>query len=904
MRFAKMASMRLRALFQRNHVEEELDEELRYHVERGTEENVRAGMTPELARLQAIRSLEGIERRKEECRDARGTRWLERLATDFLYAWRQLLKQKLFSAVPVLTLALGIGATTAIYSVAKAVVFAPLPLPEPDRVVQIFQGFQNARYEAGSENRGMMAVRNGLFQDWRERSRYSFQNMAAYQTRQLILRSGDRTEVVDSFLAGDGFFETLDVSARLGRVFNATDYSEGARVVVLADPFWRAEFGADPTVVGREIVLDGAAYHVVGVMPPGFLPTRWERDPELWLPLNWDPATKYSRTLWSNLVYARLKPGVTLGHAQLEMDSIDRQLRIIYPEESADSVVVPLDGYLFGHYERMFKLLFAAAALLLLIACANIANLLLARALQRRREFALRSALGASRGAILQQLLAESLAIAGGGGLIGVVFSVALIRPVVALLPVTSKIPRLDQVRLDGGVLLFTMLISIGCGLLFGILPALRASSGDLAPALKSGGRGTSPVCHEGRWNDSLVAVEFALSLLLLVCGGLVTRAFLQLVHTDPGFRPAHAVALQLAIPPYRYPVPAKPSEDGARRQLYDRLQAAAQSIPEVEYAAVSRRLPFRQGWNPEGISIEGRPQLATAPGELPKINKALGWPIHGEMSFQTVSPGYFQALGVPLLRGRLLDSRDRPDAPMAAVINRAASRQFFPSEDPIGKRIANDGGPMTIVGVVGDPRLDGMDKPVLPEGFRPMSFEPSPNAWLIVRTREDVASMGNALRQVVHNVNAEIGVTELSTMSEVVSDSLWRERFSAVLIGLFAGFAIVIASAGVYAVISHAVERRTHELGVRVALGASGLDIARSVLRHCLRVSAMGTGLGLLLILTVVRFVPQASYSPGDLATLFVPAAGLLAVLAVIACAVPVRRARSIDPAATLRSE
>src|SRR5215472_1775359 len=519
MRIANMLRMRLRALFRRNRAEQDLDEELRYHVERDTEENIRAGMMPELARLQAIRSLEGIERRKEECRDARGTRWLERLAADFLYAWRQLLKQKLFSAVPVLTLALGIGATTAVYSVARAVVFAPLPLPEPDRVVQIFQGFQNARYEAGSENRGMMSVRNGLFQDWRERSR-SFQNMAAYQTRQLILRSGDRTEVVDSFLAGDGFFETLGVSARLGRVFNATDYSEGARVVVLADRFWRAEFGADPTVVGREIVLDGAAYRVVGVMPPGFLPTRWERDPELWLPLNWDPATKYSRTLWSNLVYARLKPGVTLGQAQAEMDSVDRQLRTVYPDESADSVVVPLDGYLFGHYERMFKLLLTAAALLLLIACANIANLLLARALQRRREFALRSALGASRAAILQQMLAESLAIAGAGGLIGVVFSLALIRPVLALLPVTSKIPRLDQIRLDGGVLLFTMLVSIGCGLVFGILPAIRASRGDLAPALKSGGRNGSSGRHEGRWNDSLAAAEVALSLLLLVCGG------------------------------------------------------------------------------------------------------------------------------------------------------------------------------------------------------------------------------------------------------------------------------------------------------------------------------------------------------------------------------------------------
>jgi putative ABC transport system permease protein len=903
MRLLTAVRMRLRALFRRNRVEEELDEELRYHVQRDTEENIRAGLPPETAHLQAVRSLEGMERRKEECRDARGTRWLERLAADFLYAWRQMLKQKLFTAVPVLTLALGIGATTAVYSVAKAVVFAPLPFAEPDRVVEIFQGFQNARFEAGSENRGMMSVRNGLYQDWRERCR-SFQSMAAQQNRQLILRSGDRTEVVDVFLAGDGYFETLGVPARLGRVLNAGDYAGGARVVVLADRFWRSEYGADPAVVGREVVLDGAAYRVVGVMPRGFLPTRWERDPNFWLPLHWDAATKYSRTVWGNLVYARLKPGVTREQAQADLDRVDRALRLVYPDEPADSVVVPFDGYLVGHYQRMFQLLLTAAALLLLIACANVANLLVARTLARRREFALRSALGASRAAIVQQMLAESLAIAAAGGFIGVALSSAFIRPVVSLLPVTSKIPRLDQVRLDGGVLLFTVLVSIGCGLVFGILPALRGSRCDLAEALKSGGRGGSRSRHEGRWNDSLAAAEVALSLLLLVCGGLLTRAFLQLVYTDPGFHPAHAVALQLAIPPYLYPVPAKPSEDAARRRLYERLQAAAQSLPEVEHAAVSRRLPFRQFWDPEGISIEGRPPLPAAPGQLPQINKALGWPIHGEMSFQTVSPGYFEALGIPLLRGRLLDSRDRPDAPMAVAINRAAMRKFFPNEDPIGKRIANEGGPMTIVGVVGDPRLDGMDSPVLPEAFRPMAFEPSANAWLIVRTRGDAASIGDALRQAVHRVNAEIGVIELSTMSEVVSNSLWRERFSAVLIGIFAGLAVVIASAGVYAVISHAVARRTHELGVRLALGAGGVDIARSVLGHGVRVTAAGAALGLLLTTAAARFAPPASYRFGDAAALFATAAVLLCLLALAACAVPLHRARSVDPAVTLRSE
>jgi predicted permease len=389
--------------------------------------------------------------------------------------------------------------------------------------------------------------------------------------------------------------------------------------------------------------------------------------------------------------------------------------------------VAPLDGYLFGNYERMFVLLLGSVGLVLLIACANVANLLLARALERQREFAVRSALGASRGAIRRQVLVESLVIACAAGLVGIALTPLLTRPALGLLPAASKIPRIDQVHLDPAILLLTSIVSIGSALLFGVLPAIRAGRGDLSFALNSRGRGSSLGKHEGRLSDSLVVAEVALSLMLLVGGGLLTRAFLKLLHNNPGFRPAQSVALQLSIPAYRYGNDdGKRSTDAGRRQLYDRLEQAIQSLASVEVAAISAKLPLRQFWDGEPISVEGRPPLPARDGP-PRINKRLGWPVHGDASIQLVSPGYFGALGVPLIRGRLFDDHDRQDPPMTAVINEAAARKLFPNEDPIGKRIGKGGNRTTIVGIIGDCRLDGMDREVLPEVF---------GRWLICRSQ------------------------------------------------------------------------------------------------------------------------------------------------------------------------
>lgn len=556
----------------------------------------------------------------------------------------------------------------------------------------------------------------------------------------------------------------------------------------------------------------------------------------------------------------------------------------------------------------MFVLLLVAVGLVLLIACANVENLLLARALERQREFAVRSALGASRAAILRQVLVESLVIAGAGGLVGMALIPLLTRPALALLPAVSRIPRLDQVQLDPGILLFTLLVSIIAGLLFGVAPAIRAARGDLSVALKTGGRGSSLGRREGWHSDALVVAEVAFSLVLLVGGGLLTRTFLKLLHSDPGFRSAQSVALRLSIPVNHYGIYETGGKNALRQRLYDRLEKSVQSISSVQAAGLTEKVPLRQFWNPWGVSIEGRPPLASRRDGAALVSKRWGLPMHGDVSVQTVSPGYFAALGIPLIRGRLFDDRDRPDAPMTAVINEAMARKFFANEDPIGRRIAIDmtsyAPRVTIVGIVGDCRFDGMDREALPEVFWPMAQLPSSNAWLVARARGDAGSIADALRRIVYDTDPELAIVEVSTMTNVLGDSLWRERFSALLVGLFAALAVLIASGGLYAVISHAVARRTNELGVRLALGANAVQIAQIVLGHGLRVTAIGMAVGTLLTIAAGRLLAQQAYPVSDLPWMLAAVAGLLIILTLVACWVPLRRALAVDPVTALRSE
>jgi len=819
---------------------------------------------------------------------------------------RSLARRPSLSLTIVLMLALAIGANTAIYSVAKAVILTPLPFPDPDRVVHIFEGSDQDRYQPGREN-SLISVRGGSFQDWREQC-HSFESMAAARLSQSIL-GGEHAIVVDSLLAADGFFATLGVRPELGRYFDSQDYAGDTRVVVLSHRLWSERYNSDPSVIGRDVTIDGAAQRVIGVMPAGFYPSRWS-EPQLWSPLRWDPATKNSRVLWGHIVYARLKPGVTLSEAQAEMDLVSSHIRAAHPQDydHMKAVIAPVAGYTFGHHEQMFWFLLGAVGLVLLIACANVANLMLARSLERAREFAVRAALGATRGAILKLVLAESIVLAGLGGLLGALISPLLIRPAVALLPAASRIPRLDDVRLDGGVLLFTLAISVLAGLLFGIAPGLRAARGDLSVEMREGGRGASIGKRERRLTDVLVVAEVALSLVLLLGAGLLVEAFVKLLHDDPGFRPARAVAAQLSIPAYRYGRYEVGGRNITRQLLYDRIERSLQTSAGVESVGVTASLPLRHTPNPWSISIEGRPAPPPDQVQGGAVSGPSGLPKHGSVSTQRVTPGYFAALGIPLLRGRLFDEHDRPDVPLVALINDTAARKLFPNEDPIGKRITLDMTSYfpkaTIVGVVGDSRMNGMDREIYPQVFWPMAHLPSGSAWVVVRSRGPASAVVDEIRQAIRQVDSDVGITELATMTDILSDSLWRQRFAALLVGLFAVLAALIAAGGLYSVISYSVARQTRELGVRIALGAGRAEIAGSVLGRGLRVSAVGIGVGTVLAIVARRFFAQQVPDPRDSPGMLAGVAALLLVLTVLACLVPVRRALAVDPLTALRSE
>jgi predicted permease len=903
-RFRILAS-RFRGQFAGRNADAELNREIEEHLHSLTDRFVRQGMSPEAAEYAARRQFGGIRQLRENHRDARGIPFIENCVRDLLFSFRLLRRKLAFSLIAISVLALGIGANTAVYSVAKGVVFAPLSFPKPDRLALIFEADPGERFQPGRHN--LSSVRPGTLQDWREQLR-SFETMAAVQDMRATIMDGDRASVVYGFRVGEGFFETLGVPARLGRRFTAADYAgDGARIIVLADRMWRERYNADRSIIGREIVFDGAARHVVGVMPPGFLPTAYGNDPQFWIPLRWEPTTKYSFVVWGYTVYARLKDGLTLAQAQSEIDAVTAQMRAAHPGDfEAGAIVAPLSGYLFGNHERLFALLLVAVGLVLLIACANVANLLLARALERQREFVVRSALGASRAAMLRQLLAESLVIAIAGGLLGAALSPLLTRPALVLLP-AGNLPRLDQVRIDTGVLMFTMLISIFAGVLFGVVPAIRAGRGDLSLTLRAGGRGSSAARSERRLSDALMVAEIAFSLVLLVGAGLLTRVFMTLLHTDPGFRAAQSIALRLSIPSYRYGVYEEGGRNLSRQGLYHRVDDAVRSIAGVQVAGLTLKVPILQIWNPDDLSIEGRPP-AIRNGE-PMIIKRWGIPKHGLISYQTVSPGYFAAVGIPLVRGRLFDDRDGADAPISAVVNQATVRKFFPDEDPIGRRIDIDRGTnflrrMTIVGIIADARLDRMDQQALPEVFTAMAQLPTADAWIVARARGDADSIGGALQKAVHDIDPEIGTVELITMTNAIGDSLWRERFSALLVGLFAGLAALIAAGGLYAVISHAVERRTQEIGVRLALGANSAQIARTVLAHGFRVTAAGVAVGAFLTLTAGRLLARQAYQVSDLPWMFAAVTSLLSILTLLACWVPLRRALAVDPVAALRSE
>ncbi len=830
---------------------------------------------------------------------------------DLRFGARTFRKKPGFTFIVVLTLALGIGANAAIFSVTSAVILKPLPFKEPDRLVHLWEHNQRgARYQRGQDS-NFIAVRPGTLHDWREHS-HSYEHVSGYRWATMMLTGGERAELVWGNRVADRFFETLGVNAQIGRTFSERDYRPDAPpVVVLSDALWRNRYGAERNLIGRTIMLDNVAHTVIGVMPAGFYPTRIET-PQVWTPYAFTAADKTNRTAWGWTVFARLRPGVSLEAAQSEMDLLAGQMEQSYPEhyQNMGVVLVPADAEIIGSLGRLFYLLLCAVALVLLIACVNVANLLLVRATEREREFAVRAALGASGVRLIRQLLTESLLLAGTGGLLGLFLASVGVRALLALVPAAANVPRLHEVRLDWRAFVFTAGASLFTGVLFGLAPALRAARADLNHALKESGRNNATSKRRRQLGNLLVAGEVALSLVLLVGAGLLVQSFVWLQNTDPGFATERLLTMEVRVPDYRYGKYETSGPNTLRAQLFTELERRLSALPGIAAAAVAAKLPVKHAPNPWGISIEGRP--APPPGNQESgaaLSQKTGVYHHGSVAINRITPGYARTLNLRLLAGRFIDERDTADKPMVALISDTTARKYWPNENPVGQRFTVDYTSwfpkMEIVGVVADIKTNAYDKPPYPEIYWPMAQSPSSAGRILIRTQADPVALANVVREEIAKLDRDLPVLEVNTMEEVISTTLWRSRLAAWLLGLFAALAVILAAAGLYGVMSYSVSRRTQEMGLRMALGAETRDVLRLVVGEGMKVVCVGLIFGLIIAFVLSHLLANQLYGVKATDPLtFLSVALLLAIVGGLACVIPARRAAKVDPMIALRAE
>jgi predicted permease len=879
MAWRKLLRDRLRALLHSDAVHGEIDEEVRFHIEMRTEENVRRGMGPEEARRDAERRFGRLTRIKELGYEVRGGGMLETLRQDLRYGARMLLKNPGFTLVAVLTLSLGIGANTAIFSVVNAVMLRPLPYAEPERLVWLWDTQPQLPTAPASLPD---------FLDWKGQN-HSFEQLAAFESGSMFIDTGDGMRDTPVGLVTPETFALFRVSPILGRTFTDEETLPGRfRVAVLGHGMWRSRFGSDPNVLGRTIDVSGAPYTIIGVMPEGFsFPDR----AELWRPLPIDP-NKLDRGPHYLRVIGRLKPAVTLEQAQAEMSALAARLAEQYPEKIAGHGVKLelLRDVVVGDIGPALFVLLGAVGFVLLIACANVANLLLARVGVRQKEIAVRTALGASRLRIVRQLFTESLMLSVGGGAAGLLIAVWGVNWLVSMSPGT--IPRVHEIAVDPRVVCYTLLISVATSLLFGLAPALQASRPDLTGALKEGGRGSAGLLRN-RLRSVLVISEVALSLVLLIGAGLMIRSFAKLNQVDPGFNPYQVYTMGVALLPSKYP------DDGRVASFYSQLLERAAATPGVASAGAISDLPFSGADTSDSFTIEGRP--AVAKQEEPSTQ------------YRVVTPRYFESMGIPLLAGRDFAETDTKQAPNVVVINQAFARQHFAGESPLGHRIRLQGqerDPLLIVGVVGDVRHIGLDERPIPEAYVPFLQDPLSETYqrsmtVVARTQSDPGVVAGSLRAALTSLDKSLPVFAFKPMTEYLRDSLARRRFNLILLTAFGGVALALAAVGIYGVISYGVTQRTHEIGIRMALGAEKGDVLRLVVRQGMILALGGVAVGLLASLALTRLMETLLYgvSVTDPLT-FAVIALLLTSVALLACFVPARRAAKVDPLVALRYE
>jgi predicted permease len=885
---------RLRRMFDRDKLDSDLTEELRSHVEMRVQANLSAGMNADEARYDAQRRFGNSTLLKEDTRAMNIIGWLDTAARDLRYAMRQLRRSPGFTVVAILTLALGIGANTALFSVVNGVLLNPLPYPHAEQLVTLHESKPN--FETGS-------ISYPNFRDW-QKDNHSFSSIAIARSYSYSLTGlGEAEQVQARFISSD-FFPLLGVNPIVGRTFvSGEDEIGAAPMAMISAGLWNRKFGSSPAALGKSITLDGRDYTIVGVVPANFelfLRISRVRVADVYVPIGqWNNPLLPKRGAGLGVHgVGRLKPGVTIEQARADLDQISRNLAVAYPDtnKGISASLIPFRDDMVGNVQPILLVLLGAVGFVLLIACVNVANLLLARSTGRTREFAIRAALGAGQGRLIRQLLTESILLALAGGGLGLLLAQWATRAVLALLP--AELPRAAEIRLDAHVLIFTAVISLLAGILFGLAPALKTSHLRLHETLKESGRGSSGARH--RAQGVFVVLEMAMALVLLVGAGLMIRSLAALWNVDPGFRPDNVLTFNLSLPPsVMHTTP-----DAIRAAVRD-LDAKFASTPGVQAVSLS------WGASPLGYDDE---QLFWLDGQSkPSTENDMNWTID-----YIVEPAYLNVMGIPLQRGRFFTTQDDEHAPLVVVVDDVFARKYFGDQDPIGKRIVlnTTGGKAEIVGIVGHVNQWGLDADnthelraqlyipcmQMPDAF--VAMVPS-GTGVLVRSDGAVPGLLSAIRHTNQQMSIDQVISGAQSMNEVISDSLAARRFSMILFGVFAALALLLSSVGIYGVISYLVGQRTHEIGIRIALGARRTDVMRLVLGHGLKMACIGVVIGLAASFGLTRLMTNMLYgvSPTDPLTLG-GVAILLTLVALAACYVPARRAMRVDPIVALRYE
>jgi predicted permease len=872
---------RIRTLVRPSAVERELDRELRFHLERELQENLSRNIPPDEARRAALRSLDGLTIIQEECRDMRHVNHFENLFQDLRYALRAMGRNPGFTAVIVLTLTLAIGANSAIFSVIDGVLIAPLPYPEPGRLVRAF--FTSAAFPRFSLN-------PWDFHDFRDRN-HVFEGLAGFFHRDVQLSGAGEPELIPAIRITAGYFTVLGIKPARGREFTRSDEGVGnGASVILSDRLWRRRFATDPTILGKTILLDSAPYTVVGVMPPGtqhpgntYRPLAHGDTVEAWMPFTFDGNPNQRGSHYVDAI-GRLKAGVTPQQAQDEMSRLTAQVLKEHNSTGWRMIVVPLYQEIVGKSQKLLLVLLGAVAAVLLIACVNAANLMLARSTARRQEIAVRAAIGAGRARLLRQLLTESMLIALAGGIGGSIVAVGGVKLLVALLP--GDFPRAHAIHLNLTVFAFTFAIALAAGLLFGFAPALQASSVSPIQAMRDGARGSTGGRRTVRLRSLLVVAEIGMASALLIGAGLMLRSFVNLLRADPGFRPEHVLTATVALPFAQY----KKAPDIAL--FYDRLVTNLGALPGVRAAGAATDIPWTGYDENNGFEIEGRAQKR---GSEPHAR------------YHSATPDYFRAMGIPLVAGRFATPRDTATAPNELVINQAMAQRYWPGESAVNKRVNFDTPPKwtTIIGVVGDVKDAPNSASAEPAFWWPESQAPFSAMSIAVRSTGDPATLLDSVRREVRALDPSLAISGVRTMQQVAADSLATPRFSMALIGLFACLALALAAIGMYGVIAYSVGQRAHEFGLRMALGANPWDVQRSVLGDGIKLAAAGVALGAGCALLLSQVVRSLLYEVGASDPVTFAAVAVIAIaVASLACYVPARRATRVDPMSALRCD